>query len=205
MRDTKRLSRFKRFLLGEDLFAGREKTSPKQNPDYYDPTEWDHIARHEDADEESGDHELILDEIYLGFTEEQAIAEANRCLDCGVCSECMACVAACGAGSIDHSMVDEFEEIDVGSIIVASGYDVWNPSPMLEYGYGVYPEVYTGIEIERLSNASGPTEANIVMRNGENHKRVAILHCIGSRDEHHQPYCSSICCMYSLKLGTLDS
>lgn len=142
-------------------------------------------------------------EIHLGFTEEQAVAEAKRCLSCGVCSECMACVDVCGAGAIDHNMVDEFEQIDVGSIIVASGYDIWDPSPMPEYGYGVHPEVYTGMEIERLSNASGPTEGSIVMRNGEQPKRVAILHCVGSRDEHHQPYCSRICCMYSLKLAHL--
>jgi heterodisulfide reductase subunit A len=74
---------------------------------------------------------------------------------------------------------------------------------MLEYGYGVYPEVYTGLEIERLSNASGPTSGEIVMRNGQKPKRVAIIHCVGSRDEHYQPYCSRICCMYSLKLAHL--
>lgn len=74
---------------------------------------------------------------------------------------------------------------------------------MLEYGYGVYPEVYTGLEIERLSNASGPTEGEIVMRSGDRPKRVAIMHCVGSRDEHYQPYCSRICCMYSLKLAHL--
>jgi len=74
---------------------------------------------------------------------------------------------------------------------------------MIEYGYGVYPEVYTGLEIERLSNASGPTGGDIVMRSGEKPKRVAIMHCVGSRDEHYQPYCSRICCMYSLKLAHL--
>jgi heterodisulfide reductase subunit A len=192
----------KRYLLGQDLYAGREKPGSQSEPEYYSPKEWDHTPRHKNPARDPK-MRIDFDEIYLGFTEEQAVAEANRCLDCGVCSECMACVDVCGAGAIDHSMVDEYEKIDVGAIIVASGYDIWDPSPMIEYGYGVYPEVYTGIEIERLSNASGPTEGSIVMRNGETPKRVAILHCVGSRDEHHQPYCSRICCMYSLKLAHL--
>jgi heterodisulfide reductase subunit A len=144
-----------------------------------------------------------FDEVNLGFDELQAMAEARRCLACGVCSECMACERACGAHAVDHSMQETLIDIDVGAIVVATGYDTWNPAPMLEYGYGVYPEVYTGIEIERLSNASGPTGGEIVKRDGTKPKRVAIMHCVGSRDEHYQPYCSRICCMYSLKLAHL--
>ena len=116
---------------------------------------------------------------------------------------CQSCSDFCEPGAIEYDQEDTVLDIDVGSIIVATGYDAWNPSPMLEYGYGVHPEVYTGMEIERLSNASGPTDGEIVMRNGDQPKRVAILHCIGSRDEHHQPYCSRICCMYSMKLAHL--
>jgi len=116
---------------------------------------------------------------------------------------CQSCLDFCEPGAIEYDQEDTVLDIDVGSIIVATGYDKWDPSPMIEYGYGVHPEVYTGMEIERLSNASGPTEGDIVMKNGDQPKRVAILHCIGSRDEHHQPYCSRICCMYSLKLAHL--
>ena len=116
---------------------------------------------------------------------------------------CQSCSDFCEPGAIEYDQEDTVLDIDVGAIVIATGYDVWNPSPMLEYGYGVHPEVYTGMEIERLSNASGPTEGSIVMKNGEQPKRVAILHCVGSRDEHHQPYCSRICCMYSLKLAHL--
>lgn len=193
----------KRYLTGEDLLVGREiNTSSNAKPEFYDPKIWDLTRRHEMPYRNALDR-IDFNEIYLGFTEEQAVAEAKRCLSCGVCSECMACVDACGAGAINHNAVDEFEKIDVGAMIVATGFDVWNPSPMLEYGYGIYPEVYTGVEVERLSNASGPTDGNIVMKNGEPPKRVAILHCVGSRDEHHQPYCSRVCCMYSLKLAHL--
>ncbi len=119
------------------------------------------------------------------------------------CVKCLKCDQVCTVGAIHHDDVDKIEKIAVGAIILATGFDVWNPAPMLEYGYGAYPEVYTGIELERLSNASGPTEGRIVMRNGQTPKRIAIMHCVGSRDEHHQPYCSRICCMYSLKLAHL--
>ena len=193
----------RRYLLGEEVALGRSAEAVELSDiDYYDPAEWDRSPRlqmpHRPADDRDE-----FGEVNLGFTEAQAIAEARRCLACGVCSECMACEKACGAGAVDHSAQDELIDIDVGAIVVAIGYDTWDPSPMLEYGYGVYPEVYTGLEIERLSNASGPTEGEIVMRNGESPKRVAIMHCVGSRDEHYHPYCSRICCMYSLKLAHL--
>jgi heterodisulfide reductase subunit A len=192
-----------RYLTGEDLGQGRS-AEPVDISDieYYEPADWDRRPRmempHSPLDDRSG-----FDEVNLGFDEAMAIAEASRCLSCGVCSECMACVNVCGAGAVDHTMQDELIDIDVGAIVVASGFDTFDPTPMLEYGYGVYPEVYTGLEIERLSNASGPTGGEIVMRNGEKPKRVAIIHCVGSRDENYQPYCSRICCMYSLKLAHL--
>jgi heterodisulfide reductase subunit A len=193
----------KRYLLGEDLALGRSAGPVDTSDiDYYEPAEWDPTPRltmpRRPLDDRAG-----FDEVNLGLTEEMAIAEAKRCLSCAVCSECMACVNVCGVGAVHHEAQDELVDIDVGAVVVATGFDQMDPSPMLEYGYGVYPEVYTGLEIERLSNASGPTSGEIVMRNGEKPKRVAIIHCVGSRDEHHHPYCSRICCMYSLKLAHL--
>ena len=192
-----------RHLLGEDVALGRSSEPVDTSEiEYYEPEDWDPTPRltmpHLPVPERTG-----FKEVSLGFGEEEAIAEAKRCLSCGVCSECMACVKACGAMSVRHEMVDELVDIDVGAIVVATGFDAWDPSPMLEYGYGIYPEVYTGLEIERLSNASGPTGGEILMRNGQAPKRVALIHCVGSRDEHYQPYCSRICCMYSLKLAHL--
>ncbi len=193
----------RRHLLGQDLSEGRTaEPIDVSEIDYYSPERWRLTPRQPMPHREVEDR-AEFGEVSLGFSEEQAIAEAKRCLSCSVCSECMACSNVCGAGAVDHKMQDERIQLDVGAIIVASGFDPWNPSPMLEYGYGVYPEVYTGLEIERLSNASGPTSGEIVMRNGEKPKRVAIIHCVGSRDEHYQPYCSRICCMYSLKLAHL--
>ena len=149
-----------------------------------------------------------FNEVNLGFTEEQAREEAQRCLNCGTCSECMECVKVCEAKAIDHSMKGETLEVKVGGIILATGYDLMDPTPMKQFGYGAYPNVYTSLEFERLSNATGPTGGKILIRdeNGEftkTPKSVAILHCVGSRDENFHEYCSRVCCMYALKYSHL--
>ena len=150
------------------------------------------------------------DEIELGFTEEQARAETARCVDCGSCCECMLCVKECKAGAIDHKMIDQPETVDVGSIIIATGFDPMNPSKMTQYGYGKYRNVFTNIEFERLSNATGPTSGKLLKRDMKDPlkftsppKSVAILHCIGSRDQNYHEYCSRTCCMYALKYAHL--
>ena len=149
-----------------------------------------------------------FDEVDVGFSEDAAKLEALRCLNCGVCCECMECVKVCEAKAIDHNMRSETKEIKVGSIILATGYDTLDPTPMKQYGYGIYPNVYTSLEFERLSNATGPTGGKILIRdeNGEFTKSpesVAILHCIGSRDINYHKYCSRVCCMYALKYSHL--
>ncbi|MFZ7125376.1 MAG: FAD-dependent oxidoreductase [Desulfobacterales bacterium] len=143
-----------------------------------------------------------------GLTAEQALSEAERCLNCGVCCECMECVKACEAKAIDHSMQAEEVEVKVGSIILATGYDVLDPTSMAPYGYGRYPNVFTSLEFERLSNATGPTGGQILMRDGDGAftrppRSVALLHCIGSRDVNYHQYCSRVCCMYALKYSHL--
>ncbi len=142
--------------------------------------------------------------------EEQARAEAARCVDCGGCCECKLCVDACQAKAIDHEMTDKKETIDVGSIIIATGFDPMNPSKMTQYGYGKYRNVFTNIEFERLSNATGPTSGKLLKRDMKDPlkftaapKSVAILHCIGSRDQNYHEYCSRTCCMYALKYAHL--
>jgi heterodisulfide reductase subunit A len=151
---------------------------------------------------------LSFEEVGLGFSEEEAQQEAHRCLNCGTCSECMECVQVCEAKAIDHTMTEEEIEVKVGSIILATGYDILDPAPMKPYGYGTYPNVYTSLEFERLSNATGPTGGRILIRdeNGEftrSPQSVAILHCIGSRDVNYHEYCSRVCCMYALKYSHL--
>ena len=143
-------------------------------------------------------------EVEQTLSVDAARSEAERCLNCGVCCECMACVGACEARAIDHAMQPEERSVQVGSIILATGYDLLDPSVMPQYGYGRYANVVTALEFERLSNATGPTGGRILMRNADGvfekpPRSVALVHCIGSRDVNHHEYCSRVCCMYALK------
>jgi len=142
-------------------------------------------------------------EIELGFDEKTAIEEAKRCLNCGVCSECMECAKACEAKAINYEMEDEYQEIEVGNIILATGFQQFDPTVISEYGYGKYNSVLTGLEFERLNNASGPTSGEIRLADGREPSSVAIIHCVGSRDKNYHKYCSRVCCMYALKYSHL--
>jgi len=144
-----------------------------------------------------------FEEVELGFDEKMAIEEAKRCLNCAVCSECLACEKACEANAINHEMEEEVVEVDVGNIIVATGYDAFDPTPLYQYGYGRLEGVITGLEFERLVNASGPTDGKIMLNGGSEPKSVAIIHCVGSRDNNYHEYCSKVCCMYSMKFAHL--
>ncbi len=149
-----------------------------------------------------------FDEIPVRFSEEEALRETQRCLNCGGCCECMECVRACAAKAIDHAMTGEDMEVQVGAVILATGFDVMDPTPLTQFGYGVFPNVFTNLEFERISNATGPTGGKIWMRNAAGEftgppESVAILHCIGSRDVHCHEYCSRVCCMAALKYSHL--
>jgi heterodisulfide reductase subunit A len=140
-------------------------------------------------------------EVELGLDEKTAVEEALRCLNCGVCSECLECIKACQAKSIIQDMEDESVEVEVGNIIVATGYDSFDPTPLYQYGYGRLDNVLTALEFERMINASGPTSGEVLLKDGSHPKTVGIIHCVGSRDEKYHEYCSQVCCMYSMKLG----
>jgi heterodisulfide reductase subunit A len=142
-------------------------------------------------------------EVEAGFDEKKAIEEASRCLNCAVCSECMECVKACERKAVHHEMKEEIVEVNVGNIVLATGYQQFDPSVMQKYGYGRLDNVITGLEFERMVNSAGPTSGRILLKNGQEPKSVAIVHCVGSRDINHHEYCSSVCCMYSLKFSHL--
>jgi len=117
---------------------------------------------------------------------------------------CNVCEDNCEVQAINHAMQDEIREIEVGNIILATGWDLFDCRRIPQYGYGRLPNVFTSLEFERMCNASGPTGGRIVLRDGVTEpKSVCIVHCVGSRDAHYNQYCSSICCMLSLKLGHL--
>ncbi len=195
------------YLRGEDLeaYAVQQAQRPQPGQDWVDvPTGQPLEARSEPLQLEPGARIGGFGEVEQPLTEAQARQEAARCLNCGVCCECMQCVSACEANAIDHTMRPEQIEVQVGSIILATGYDAMDPMPMQPYGYGRYPNVFTALEFERLSNATGPTGGKILIRDekGEFNRApqsVALLHCIGSRDANYHEYCSRVCCMYALK------
>jgi heterodisulfide reductase subunit A-like polyferredoxin len=138
-------------------------------------------------------------EVEGGYDDLSAQAEAARCLACGICSECMSCVFACGVNAIDHNMPTREENISVGAIILAPGYQIYNAHLSEEFGLGRYPNVVTSLQYERLLSASGPTRGHIQRSSdGKSPLRIAFLQCVGSRDQSHD-YCSSVCCMYAAK------
>ena len=142
-------------------------------------------------------------EVELGFDDKTAIEEAKRCLNCGVCSECLECVKVCEQGAINHEMQDEFVEVEVGSMILATGYQQFDPSVIPQYGYKKFDNVLTGLEFERITCAGGPTQGRIQLKDGREPESVAIVHCVGSRDQNYHEYCSRVCCMYGLKYAEL--
>ena len=117
---------------------------------------------------------------------------------------CRACEKLCPTGAIDFEQQDEILEVDVGNIILATGWDLFDCRRIPQYGYGKLANVFTSLEFERMCNASGPTGGRIVLRDGVTEpESVCIVHCVGSRDQRYNTYCSGICCMLSLKLGHL--
>ena len=145
--------------------------------------------------------------IYIPFPQAVppvVVIDPEACIEfkSGKCKK--TCVEVCAErNAIDFKQQEEIEEIRVGAIILATGFDVFDVTRIPYYGYGLYPNVYTSLEIERLVNASGPTGGEVVLRDGRKPATVGIAHCIGSRDAHTNRYCSRVCCMYSLKLAHL--
>jgi heterodisulfide reductase subunit A len=203
----KAVGAIQRFIDKEDLSRYAEEAAVREPPG----RSWQEIpedicpqarvrSRHRDIRERIGSFE----EVDLNFSETEAQEESQRCLNCGICSECMECVKVCEPNAIDHAMKTEEIEVKVGSIILATGYDTFDPSRIKQYGYGTYPNVFTSLEFERLSNATGPTGGKILIRDEKGEftrspESVAILHCVGSRDVNYHEYCSRVCCMYALK------
>jgi heterodisulfide reductase subunit A len=117
---------------------------------------------------------------------------------------CKACEKFCPTNAIDFEQEDELITLEVGNIILATGFDLFDARRIPQYGYGRLANVFTSLEFERMANAAGPTEGAIVLRDGRTvPESVGIIHCVGSRDRNYNEYCSSICCMQSLKFAHL--
>jgi len=140
-----------------------------------------------------------FEEVNRGYTEEEARAEASRCLQCGVCSECLACYYKCGAGAIDHNQTARTEQIEVGAVILAAGFELYDAHLSGEYGFGRYPNVVTSQQYERILSPSGPYSGHLKRPSDEQEpKRIAWIQCVGSRSADRN-WCSAVCCMYATK------
>ena len=117
--------------------------------------------------------------------------------------KCRACEKFCEVGAIDFEQPDEVLELEVGSVILATGYEDFEPSVIRQYGYGRLDNVITSRQFERLVSSTGPTSGVISLKSGEKPQSVAIIHCVGSRDRHYHEYCSRVCCMGALKFAHL--
>jgi heterodisulfide reductase subunit A len=134
------------------------------------------------------------------------LIDPEHCLGLGE-NACRMCVEACNAAGQEAILPDDAEKVrqlEVGAIVVATGYEPYDPSPIHEYGYGVYPNVITAMELERLINAAGPTEGKVIRPSDlAKPHRFAFVQCVGSRDERSNIYCSGFCCMYTIKNALL--
>ncbi|MFW9981204.1 MAG: FAD-dependent oxidoreductase [Candidatus Thorarchaeota archaeon] len=190
-----------RFLRGVDLTEGREEILiPIEDIEVDESTMrlgYAPIMRHLSM----AKRKSTFEEVELGFDKAMAMTEVGRCLSCGVCCECEKCVEACKLDAIDHSFQDEIVELNVGTIIVATGFKVHDPLETREFGYGTFENVITNAQLERLTNAAGPTQGK--PKRPSDHtipNRVAFVQCVGSRDRRfNQDYCCYIGCENSLK------
>ena len=140
-------------------------------------------------------------EVALGFTREQAMAEASRCLASSLegCIECGECERRCGPKAIDYSQEDARRTLEVGAIILAPGYEPFDASGNPRLGYGTYANVVNALQFERILSPSGPFEGHILRPSDKKPpKSIAFLQCVGSRDAERN-YCSSVCCMFATK------
>ena len=147
---------------------------------------------------------LGFDELEPGLTEQEVTESTARCLDCGVCSECHACLDVCPADAIHLDTVEERVAAEVGTVIVSTGFRLFPADAKPQYGYGRYPNVITGMQMDRLLAPTRPY--NTVLRPGDGKvpDRIAYVMCTGSRDTTvGNPLCSKICCMYSIKQNQL--
>ncbi|MDP1620739.1 MAG: CoB--CoM heterodisulfide reductase iron-sulfur subunit A family protein [Bacteroidales bacterium] len=156
--------------------------------------------------------------IYMPFPQavpNKYMIDAESCIYLKT-GKCKACVKACPVPDcINLDEQDKEVSLNVGNIIIATGYKTFDAMKMEQYGYGKYPNVLNALEFERLLNASGPTSGNIHFRSqdkkgnwiftteSDKPEKLAIIHCVGSRDKNHNKHCSRVCCMYSLKFAHL--
>jgi heterodisulfide reductase subunit A len=191
-------------------FVGNFKVRLKQNPRYVNPEKCNHCKKCEEVCPVK-----VPSEFDMGLVDRTAIylpspyatpfsylIDSKNCLflqkgECGRCKE------VCPEKAIEFEEIGVTFQVDVGTIIVATGYDPFDPRQKPEFGYGLYKNVMTGLEFERLLSAKGPTQGKIQV-NGKEPKSIVFVQCVGSRDKTvGNEYCSRVCCMYTAKQAHL--
>ncbi|NOX34382.1 MAG: FAD-dependent oxidoreductase [Deltaproteobacteria bacterium] len=195
-----------RYLKGLDMEEGRQ-LPVVENPSFRPvPQDMAQVDRYKMPELAAAQRAGNFNEVELGYGQEDGQKEAARCLNCGYCSECMQCVDACLANAVDHSMQGREHKINVGAVIMASGFTPFEPSQMVSYCYGHSPNIMTSVEFERVLSASGPYGGHLV-RPSDNvePEKIAWLQCVGSRDinKGDHSYCSGVCCMYANKQAVI--
>ncbi|NWF97083.1 MAG: FAD-dependent oxidoreductase [Candidatus Thorarchaeota archaeon] len=190
-----------RYLRGVDLQEGREAKQYVIAKPEINPAKFVSTPRAEMPKQKISRRKNSFIEVELGFDESQAVSEAGRCLGCTVCCECGMCVQACERKAIDHSQEDQVLSLNVGAIVMATGYELFDVSDYPRLGYGRLANVINAMEYERLINAAGPTQGNLIrLSDGRIPKNVAFVQCVGARDVSKDvPNCSRVCCMYGIK------
>ncbi|MGD0209184.1 MAG: FAD-dependent oxidoreductase [Verrucomicrobiota bacterium] len=192
-----------RFLKGKDLLGGRFEDSLRPIPQAFMPTldKLEKKSRPHAGELAPANRLNNFDEVEKGLTEEQALAEAARCLNCALCSECNRCVETCKQHAIDHAMRERTVTLEVGSVILTPGFQEFDARRKGEFGYGRYDNVVTSVQFERMLSAAGPFEGHVIrLSDGREAKRIGWIQCVGSRDAScNNEYCSSICCMMATK------
>lgn len=143
--------------------------------------------------------------IHIDFMQavpKKAVIDHDSCINFKT-GGCKVCVDVCEAEAIDHSMQESEKEVEVGTILLSTGFKLQDGKALKEYGYGKYPNILTSLDFEVLNNANGPTGGKILTQDGKIPKAIGIIHCVGSRDKKYHEYCSRVCCMYALKFAHL--
>jgi len=195
-----------RLFNGQDLAAGREPMIYTGKEVYrdvplHDPKQNRAVMPVRAPEVRKKDWE----EFELGFSVEDGVIEASRCISCGACCQCYRCVKACLPGALTletHAQKEEIIELEVGAVVVATGFDPFDPANSETYRYSQWPNVLTSMEFERILSASGPFQGHMVRPSDHKEpQKIAWLQCVGSRDINRcdKRYCSAVCCMYAMK------
>ena len=188
------------FLRGEALLEVWTATAAEARPSAEEMAEQE-VGQRTPVPLRSGvERRGSWEEVVGAYSAEEAIAEANRCLNCAVCSECESCVRACPAGAIELDQVETIEELAVGAIIVATGHKEFDARRKRPLGFGRFDNVVTQSQLARLLSPSGPTAGELKRpSDGAVPKKIFMLQCVGSRDcsSSGNEHCSAICCLFA--------